>query len=296
MGSNIPTSDILSDVLRGLRLKGTVYFCDQLEPPWEKHYSGQAVASFHQIRRGGCRLKVGDTQEHLGPGDFVFIAPGKEHYLVSEPVSPESEASAAETLLLCGYCSLDDTGGTPLDDLFPELIIMRDYQLQSMALLRGILDQLSYEYLSARPGTEIVVTRLTEVLIVELIRMSFGRDKQVGFIKALDDNFIGKALQKLHQHPDKPWSLEMLAGDVGLSRAAFAKRFKALVGQSMFNYLTALRIRQACQLLAETALPLGEVASRVGYESDMAFTRTFKKCVGQTPTHYRNHAADSNLT
>ena len=296
MDSDITTPDVLSDVLRGLRITGTVYFCDQLEPPWKKHYSGYATASFHQIRRGGCTLKVGDTQHHLGPGDFVFIEPGKEHYLISEPVSPESEVSGAETLLLCGYCSLDDTGGTPLNDLFPDLVIMRDHQLQSMSWLRAILDQLSHEYLSVRPGTEIVVNRLTEVLIVELIRMNFGRDKQAAIIKALDDKFIGRALQTLHQHPDKPWSLEVLAGDVGLSRAAFAKRFRTLVGQSMFDYLTALRIRQAGQLLAETELPLYEVANRVGYESDLAFTRTFKKRMGQTPTQYRKHAVDSNST
>ncbi len=296
MDSSLPNTDILSDVLRALRIQGTVYFCDQLEPPWKNHYPGQARACFHQIRRGGCRLKVGNKQDHLGPGDFVFIAPNKEHYLISEPISPDSGVGGAETYLLCGYCSLDETGGTPLNDLFPDLIIMRDHQLQSMGWLRGILDQISYEYLSVRPGTDIVVSRLTEILIVELIRMNFGRNEQVPIIQALDDNFIGKALQSLHQRCDKPWSLEMLAADVGLSRAAFAKRFKTLVGQSMFDYLTALRIRQACQLLAETALPLSEVAHRVGYESDLAFTRTFKKRMGQTPTHYRKHAADANPT
>ena len=284
-------SDVLSEVLRGLRATGTVYFCDQLEPPWEKHFPGDTTASFHQIRRGGCRLLAGEVQEYLGPGDLVFLAPGKEHYLVSEPVSPDSRALGAETLLLCGYCTFDETLGTPLNDLFPDLIIIRDNQLQSLAWLRAILDQLSHEYLSMRPGTKIVVNRLTEVLIVELVRMNFGRQEQTPLIKALGDKFVGKALQSLHQHSDQPWSLDKLASDVGLSRSAFAKRFKTLVGQSMFEYLTSLRIRLACQLLAETSLPLYEVASRVGYESDLAFTRTFKKYMNQTPTHYRKHVS-----
>jgi len=128
---------------------------------------------------------------------------------------------------------------------------------------------------------------MTEVLIVELVRMNFGQQEQAPLIKALADKFVGKALQALHQRPEKPWSLEGLAVEVGLSRAAFAKRFKTLVGQSMFEYLTSVRVQLACQLLADTALPLYEVANRVGYDSDLAFTRTFKKRLGQTPTHFR---------
>lgn len=280
-------SDVLSDVLRGLRATGTIYFCDQLAPPWEKHFPGDATASFHQIRRGGCRLRSGDLHEYLGPGDLVFLAPGREHFLTSEPLPEGSADRVADTLLLCGYCQFDDTLGTPLNDLFPNLIVIREAQLQSSGWLRAILDQLSHEYLSMRPGTEIVVNRMTEVLIVELVRMNFGRQEQAPLIKALGDKFVGKALQALHQRPEQPWSLEGLAADVGLSRAAFAKRFKMLVGQSMFEYLTSVRVQLACQLLADTALPLYEVASRVGYESDLAFTRTFKKRLGQTPTHFR---------
>lgn len=284
-------SDVLSDVLRGLRATGTIYFCDQLAPPWEKHFPGDATASFHQIRRGCCRLRSGDVQEHLGPGDLVFLAPGREHFLNSDPVPEEAVAQGADTLLLCGYCKFDDTLGTPLNDLFPDLIVIRDAQLQSLGWLRAILDQLSHEYLSMRPGTEIVVNRMTEVLIVELVRMNFGRQEQAPLIKALGDKFVGKALQALHQRPEQPWSLEGLAADVGLSRAAFAKRFKTLVGQSMFEYLTSVRVQLACQLLADTTLPLYEVASRVGYESDLAFTRTFKKRLGQTPTHFRKQVS-----
>lgn len=280
-------TDVLSDVLKTLRATGTVYFCDKLDPPWEKSYSGDDGASFHQIRRGGCRLVSDDLEEHLGPGDFVFLAPGRAHALSSEPSAASSSRPGADTLLLCGYCTFDNTLGTPLSELFPGVIIIRDQQLHSLGWLRSILDQLSREYLSMRPGTEIVVNRLTEILIVELIRMNFGQQEDAPLIKALADKYISKALHRLHSHPEKPWSLETLAIDVGLSRAAFAKRFKSLVGQPMFDYLTQLRIQHACQLLTNTSLPLYEVANRVGYESDLAFTRTFKKRLGKTPTSYR---------
>ncbi len=281
------SSDVLSDVLRNLRATGAVYFCDELMPPWEKEYSGENGASFHQIRRGGCRLDSDGQIEHLGPGDLVFLAPGRAHTLSSEPTTEVVIEESASTLLLCGYCTFDETLNTPFADLFPDIIIIRAEQLQTLGWLQAILDQLSFEYLSMRPGTEIVVQRMTEVLLVELIRMNFGREGEVPLIKALADKHISQALKRLHQNIEKPWSLETLATDIGLSRAAFAKRFKELVGETMFEYLTQLRMQQACQLLAETDLPLYEVASRVGYESDLAFTRTFKKRYDKTPTAYR---------
>jgi len=277
----------LSDVLRTLRATGTVYFCDQLSPPWEKHYSGEDGASFHQIRRGSCRLETEGRVEHLGPGDLIFIAPGQPHTLRNEPPTGHDAEQGADTLLLCGYCTFDNVLGTSLSELFPDFIIIRDQQLQELNWIQAVLNQLSREYLSMRPGTEIVVSRMTEVLIVELIRMNFGQQGETTLIKALADKHISKALQQLHQRPEHNWSLDSVAIEVGLSRAAFAKRFRQLVGQPMFDYLTQLRMQRACQLLAETDLPLYDVASRVGYESDLAFTRTFKKRLGKTPTMYR---------
>ena len=285
--SDITPTDVLSDVLRSLHATGTVYFCDQLSPPWKKQFSGEDGASFHQIRRGNCRLESEGVIDYLGPGDLVFLAPGRAHNLTSEFSGEPGVEHQADTLLLCGYCTFDNTAGNSLNELFPDIIIIRDQQLQSHGWLRTILDQLSREYLSMHPGSEIVVNRMTEVLIVELVRINFGQQEKTPLIKALADRYIGKALQQLHRHPDRPWSLEILATDVGLSRAAFAKRFKTLAGQPMFDYLTALRMQHACQLLRETDLPLYDVASRVGYESDLAFTRTFKKRLGETPTSYR---------
>lgn len=281
------SNDILSDVLRSLRATGTVYFCDQLPAPWQKHFPGNDEASFHQIRRGNATLECNDQIEHLGPGDLVFLAPGREHRLSSGETAHGGEQAVADTLLLCGYCSFDKTLGTPLTDLFPDQVIIRDWQLQESGWLKTVLDQLSREYLSMRPGTQIVVNRLTEVLIVELIRQNFAQQGDAPLLNALSDRYVGKALQALHQHPQAAWSLASLASDVGLSRAAFARRFTQLVGQPMFDYLTGIRLQRACQLLRETDLPIHEVASRAGYESDLAFTRTFKKRLGQTPTAYR---------
>ena len=133
--------------------------------------------------------------------------------------------------------------------------------------------------------------RQRRAVLVELIRINFGRGEQSRFITALSDRRIAEALRRLHTELQTGWTLESLAEEIGISRAALARRFKALVGQPMFEYLTALRMQRAKELLQETSLPLHEIASRVGYESDLAFARTFRRQVGTTPTRYRKRAA-----
>ena len=285
--------DILSEVLRSLRAAGTVYFCDQLTSPWTKDFPGESKASFHQIRRGGCWLVTEGVEEYLGPGDLVFIEPGRPHILTDQAPGKVSNDNQPETLLLCGYCEFDDSLLTPLASLFPSISVVRQEQMQEHAWLKMLLDTLSAEYLSNRPGTSLVITKLTEVLLVELIRINFGQSSKSAMLRALTDKQISHALQLLHNHPEKNWSLDLLATEVGMSRAAFAKRFKTLSEHSMFDYLTKLRLQRACELLSDTELPLYEIANRVGYESDLAFTRTFKKKLGLTPTAYRKQKLSS---
>ncbi len=287
------SEDILSGVLRSLRATGTVYFCDQLEAPWTKEYPGEAVASFHQIRRGGCWFISDGVEEYLGPGDMVFIEPGRAHTL-TDKISGDTEHSVQpHTLLMCGYCTFDDSLVVPLSSLFPVISIIRDEQLQQHAWLRTLLDTLSSEHLSNRPGSAMVVNKLTEVFLIELIRINFGDGDKSPLLRAVSDKQIGYALQLLHNSPEKAWSLDALSADVGMSRASFAKRFKTLVEHTMFDYLTQLRLQRACELLTDTGLSLYEIANRVGYDSDLAFARTFKKKLGVTPTYYRKQQSAS---
>ncbi len=283
--------EVLSDILRSMRVRGSVYFCDYLQAPWSMDFKDTTSASFHLVRRGECWLMSGERTERLGPGDLVFIEPGQDHVLASQPPGKDPPSAETQTLLLCGYCEFVQETLTPLLDVFPSLTIVRDEELLKHPWLKSTLDQLSGEYLSQKPGSELVVDKLTEVVLVELIRINFGRGEQGQFIAALSDKRIAKALQHLHNNPQITWTLEKMAKRVGMSRAAFTKRFKELVGKPMFEYLTMLRIQRAQELLRESNLPLYEVAGRVGYESDLAFTKTFKKHTGTTPTRYRKQAA-----
>ena len=285
--------EVLSDILKSMRVQGSVYFCDHLKAPWSMEFNDTTSAGFHLVRRGECWVISGDRTECLGPGDLVFIEPGRDHVLASHAPGVDLPASDAQTLLLCGYCEFARETETPLLDMFPSLTIIRDEELMKHPWLKSTLDQLSAEYLSQQPGAELVVNKLTEIVLVELIRINFGRREEGGFGAALSDPQIGKALQHLHTKPETAWTLENLAGEVGMSRAAFARRFKVLVGTPMFEYLTALRMQRAKELLGDTRLPIYEIAHRVGYESDLAFTKTFKKHTGTTPTRHRKQRISS---
>ncbi len=281
------SADVLSDLLRSLRASGTVYFCDQLKAPWTKEFFDTTTGCFHQIRRGGCWVESEGMVEHLGPGDFIFLAPGRDHILSSQPPGEEHSAADPGTLLLCGNCEFNSDVDSPMASLFPPISIIRDETLQEESWLKSILSQLSAEYLSQKPGAYLAVNKLTEVLMVELIRMNFGQNEQSTLMRALTDKQISAALSYLHNNFSHACTLDNLAKEVGLSRASFAKRFKDLVGLSMFDYLTQIRVQRAKELLTDTNQSLYEVANQIGYESDLAFTRTFKKRTGVTPTAYR---------
>ena len=282
--------EVLSDILRSMRVKGSVYFCDSLMPPWSMEFKDTTAASFHLVRRGECWVMSDDSAQCLGPGDLVFIEPGRDHVLASRPPGQEGVSTGVQTLLMCGYCEFTGETGTPLLNIFPALTIVREEEFLKHPWLKSTLDQLSAEFMSQQPGAELVVNKLTEVVLVELIRINFGRGEQSHFMRALSDKRMATALQKLHTNPEIHWTLDKMAEEVHMSRAAFAKHFKELVGQPMFEYLTTLRMQRARELLQDTKLPLYEVANRVGYESDLAFTKTFKKHIGTTPTRYRKES------
>jgi len=279
--------EVLSDILRTMRVEGSVYFCDMLDPPWSKKFAASASAGFHVIRRGQCWVTADGRSEYLGPGDLIFLGPGIDHLLGSEPPGETGQGSAASTLLLCGYFDFLADTPTPLLDVIPNLTIVRNDELALHPFLKGTIDQLGSEYMARGPGSELIVNKLTEVVLVELIRINFCREEGSPFLKALHDKSVSKALQYLHEHPEKSWTIQDLAEAVGSSRAAFAKRFRGLVGETVFQYLTSLRMQRAKQLLLDTALPVYEIAQKAGYESELAFTKTFKKQTGKTPRQFR---------
>lgn len=281
--------EILSDILKSLRVSGSVYFCDHVEPPWTKRFENQSTAGFHLVRRGACWVQIGDKVEQLFAGDLIFLGPGTDHILTSEPPLGKMPICGDSTLLLCGKCQFEYNELSPLNDIFSQTTIVRENEINKHPWLKGTFDQLSSEYMSQNPGNEIIVNKLTEVVLVELIRINFGRQNTHSFLRALSDKRITRALECIHDSPESPWTIELLASTVGMSRAAFAKKFTSLVGQTVFAYLSNLRIQKATELIASTSISIDDIAQRVGYESERAFTKTFSKYMAVTPKQFRKN-------
>ena len=283
--------EVLSDILRSMRVAGSVYFCDRLSAPWTQTFDDASRATFHLVRKGECFLSSGDIEEHLFAGDFIFVEPGRVHTLSDS--GKDGTLGTPQTIVLCGYCALEAAAGHPLLEALRSLTIVRAEELDHHAWLKSTLEQLSNEYEAATPGSEVVVDRLTEVLLVELIRINFGRSETAGFIRALYDKPIARTLALIHADPQQNWMLDGLASEAAMSRSAYAARFKDLVGQTMFEYLTAVRMQRAQGLLRDSGLSLPKIAERVGYTSRLAFSKAFKRLTGTTPSRYRRQARAS---
>jgi len=278
---------VLSEILSSIKAHGSVYFCDKLEPPWEMVERLDYDAAFHYVRRGSCWLEFAGSHTLLGPGDLVFIGRGDDHILSSSKQRKQDSEYDGETLLLCGYFSFRDPIPAPLDEAMPPLLVLRSDEVAERPWLKVTLEHLSSEYDSQTPGAMVVVNKLTEVVLVELIRFHLNQLDTHNFVAALFDRQVGNALKLIHGHPETPWTLDSLASKVAMSRAAFARRFKEMVGIPMFQYLTGVRMRVAAEQLRHSQLPIADIAEAVGYVSDLAFAKVFKERHGMTPIAWR---------
>ncbi len=305
--------DVLSDILRSVHLGGGVYFRCEFSAPWGMEIKPTPVAEFHVIVRGNCWLRMPGRSDPipLQGGDLVAFSHGDAHSLVD---APEGVALPAEEILqgqnldhygpvtyggnglpatvLCGYFQFDRDRPHPLVAALPSVIHIRGTESHDLVWLQAALNFMIHETKAARPGAEAVVNRLAEVLFVQMVRAYIDRSKaRPGMLAAIADKQIGAVLQLMHQAPQHPWALAILAQRVGMSRSAFAARFNQLVGQTPMQYLTFWRMQKAQELLQDKGLSTAAIAERVGYQSDAAFSRVFKKAIGMGPGAYRRGIA-----
>ena len=275
----------LKEILKEVSVEGSVYFCDAMACPWEMKFENRDYASFHYIRRGHCQIRMGDVTHELSTGDLLFIGRRDDHTLFNPtPGGPGNPV----TVLLCGYFRFDENAVSRLMlTALPKLLILDQDSIEKRHWLKSTLEHLSAEFQQSPPGADLVVDKLTEVLLVELIRSQLDTSPGNSLSGAVFDGRIAPVLELMHQHPEKPWSLESLAAEASMSRSAFANHFRDMVGQPMFQYLTELRIRKAKQLLKTTDNSIDSVAQAVGYGSALSFSRVFKNAVQNSPGKYR---------
>jgi AraC-like DNA-binding protein len=193
----------------------------------------------------------------------------------------------APTTIVCGSFSFDRASLKPITQLLPRFILIKADQARTLAL-QNTMQALASEMAEQAPGSEVVATRLAEVLFIQLLRTHIASEpeRNKGWLRAVFDPQIGVVLGAIHNRVNSPWTVESLAEAAGMSRSAFAARFKELLGQTPLEYVTEWRMQKAMQLLQQRGKKLMDVARSVGYDSDAAFSKAFKRVVGANPGEY----------
>ncbi|HTX40183.1 MAG TPA: AraC family transcriptional regulator [Acidobacteriaceae bacterium] len=265
------------------------------------------LAHFAMLARGNCWLSVEGIPEPipLTGGDCILLA--RETSIVlrdslrTRPRSSFREVAAtassnvahyggggAPTTIVCGSLSFDRASLKPVTQLLPSFILIKADQAQTLAL-HTTMQALASEMAEQAPGSEVVATRLGEVLFIQALRAHIASGagwRNQGWLRAIFDPQMGSALRAVHDSVHAPWTVESLAETAGMSRSAFAARFKELLGQTPLEYVTEWRMQKAMPLLEQRDKKLIDVARSVGYESDAAFSKAFKRVVGASPGEY----------
>jgi AraC-like DNA-binding protein len=301
--------DPITDVFTSMRVESVVYGRFEATAPWGFACDGGEHAMFATVVRGNCWLSVRglDKPIPLAGGDCILLPRGHAHTLRDHPRSatkPITEVVGAETLatgglvqcggggapttLIAGVFRFDRITSKPLLDLLPPVIHLRGDQPHTAAL-QTTLQLLAAESGSEAIGSQVVMTRLADVFFIQALRAHCGSQNccKKGWLRALSDPQIGTALRAMHDKIDQAWTVESLASIARMSRSAFALRFKEAVGEAPLEYLTRWRMYKATRLLRDGDRKLLEVANAIGYDSDGAFNRAFKRVLGVAPGEYR---------
>lgn len=294
--------DVLTDALLAMRTGRPQSSLRHLAAPWSLYFPPVKGAGFHVVLHGSCWLvpPAGPTVA-LGPGDVVFLHQGRGHGLSDDPATPLAAIEAldappdaapgpATATLLCGSYRLDQVRPHPLLRDLPDVVHL-PARVGRHPSLRATVELLGSELAAARPGTEAVVPALIDVLLFYILRTWIDEHAgvAVGWPAALTTPGIAATLEAIHAEPARPWTVETLGRRAGMSRAVFARRFAALVGEPPLTYLTRWRLQRAKHLLRSTDLALNAISEQVGYISPFAFAKAFKRAYGTPPGRYRNH-------
>jgi AraC-like DNA-binding protein len=282
-------------------------------PSFTLKNSPSQLAHFGMVSRGNCWLSVKGMPDPipLTGGDCFLLRPASTYVLRDNPgtrarsfceVAPKNRnnvihygGGGSPTTIISGWFSFSQMSVKPLKRLLPELILVKADQAQTLAL-HATLQLLAAEMAEPAPGSEVMVNRLADILFIQCVRAHIASNAETcksGWLRAIFDPKIGAALKAMHDRVENPWTVETLAAAAGMSRSAFALKFKDLLGETPLEYLTNWRMYKATGLLQENDRKLFGVAKSVGYDSDAAFSKAFKRVLGVAPKEYRRSAAEA---
>ena len=298
--------DPLGEALHFLHMSGVFYTRSEFTAPWALALPAfPDCLMFHVVTSGRCWLDVEEGDPHLlQPGDLALVPHGEGHRLFSEPGVPAAKLfdlpreqiseryeilrhgqGGATTSLICGTVRFDHPAAHQLVRLLPKLICIEAWQSPQMEWIQSTLRLMATEARAMRPGGETIITRLADILVIQAIRSWLAEDPlaQTGWLGALQDKQVGYAILLIQRDPGRVWTVASLAGEVAMSRSAFAARFKELVGESPMQYITRWRMNVALTWLKKKDVSVREIADRLGYQSEAAFSRAFKRFIGISP-------------
>lgn len=309
----MPNTDVLTDVLETVRVSAACYGRVQAAAPWGIGVDAdEQDAKFHVVLSGECWLDlVGQEPVHLRGGDLVALPHGHAHSLsdslgspiraltdlipaVSGKCQPSISIGGEGTpsTLVTGSFRFEDRRNNPLLSVLPPVIVLPGDKSRTVHWLEPTLKFMACEVASGRPGAQTVVSRLADVLFIQIVRgyLASLPPGASGWLGALGDAQVGAALGLIHHHPELDWTVQSLAARVAMSRSAFASRFARLVGEPPLAYVTRWRMQKAAGLLRQSSATLAAIAAQVGYDSEAAFSKAFKRALGSAPGAYRRSA------
>jgi len=316
--------DAFSEVLSGVRLKGAMFFSAEFSAPWRlstPHCRVLAstlapgaphIVIYHLVVDGSARVCLeGGPEVELSPGDLVVFPQGDPHQLSSGSGTNQVESAAVlrkiatrdlspmhaggggvTTRFVCGYLTLDPLLCGPILESLPPMLKVNVRTDRSGQWLEESILHLVEEAASDRAGSDVMLAKLSEALFVDTLRRYVAGlpDQATGWLAGARDQVVGKSLALLHQRANHPWTIAELAGEVGISRSALVARFTRYLSDPPMAYLTGWRLRLAAQALTSTPKGVADIAADVGYESEAAFNRAFKRAFGAPPARYRRES------
>ncbi|MEO0823643.1 MAG: AraC family transcriptional regulator [Pseudomonadota bacterium] len=309
--------DLLSDIFAKLSVKGTLYFRANFTPPFGVQVPAyRNVARFHYVYRGACRIAVEGCPEPilLDQGDLAIVPHGASHCLLSRDVESQASlpletvleragydgngvlvfgggdptATGSATQLICGHFSFAPGGQHLIFQRLPSCLHLARYGDAAGAWLSETLQMIGAEIEQGLPGSDLIALRLAETILAHAVRLHLQKAAHTGGpLAGFADPQIGRALAAIHADPARPWTVELMAREAGMSRSSYASRFAAMLGVTPIEYLKRWRIQIARDALSSRGVSVAEAAEVAGYTSEAAFSRAFKAETGQAPSALR---------
>lgn len=315
--SVFPDADGLSQLLLRLSVSSTLYCISEMSAPWGFKVATRSNPVFHLLTNGSAWLEVDGRREPVRvlAGDLVILPRGQSHLMRDSPTSAvlwldrilsdtppvygrlAHGGGGVPSDLLCGGFAIDQVTARPLLETLPAVVHLHGHDGRAPEWLSGLVRMIAIEMASSGPGSEAVVTRLSDALLAQALRQCLLQaDGNGGQSVAVSDPQVARALRLIRERPGYPWSVPKMAAAVGLSRSAFAERFRAATGETPIHNLTRYRLNRAAEYLRTTNSGLQEIARLVGYDSEVSISKAFRRHFGTSPGAYRRTNASNSTS